>query len=115
MNDVNVELQYKDKIYKLAFNLNVMQAIQKKYGSIQAWGEITDGQEGEPDVEAVIFAYTEMLNEGIDISNEENGTDIKPFTAKQVGRMITEIGMANAVNKLNKTVIESTQSTEKNV
>lgn len=114
MKDINAELQYKDKKYKLAFNLNVMQAIQKKYGSIQAWGEITDGQDGEPDVEAVIFAYTEMLNEGIDIDNDENGTDFKPLTSKQVGRMITEIGMANAVSKLNQTVVDSTKSAEKN-
>lgn len=114
MKDVDVELQYKGKAYKLAFNLNVMQEIQKRYGSIQAWGEITDGQNGEPDVEAIIFGYTEMLNEGIDIENEENGTDIKPLTPKAVGRMITEIGMANAVEKLNETVVESTKSNEKN-
>lgn len=114
MNEINGEIRYKDRTYKLAFNLNVMQAIQKKYGSIQAWGEITDGQDGEPDVEAVIFAYTEMLNEGIDIDNDENGTDLKPLTSKQVGRMITEIGMANAVSKLNQTVVDSTKSAEKN-
>lgn len=114
MKDVNVELQYRGKVYKLAFNLNVMQEIQKRYGSIQAWGEITDGKNGEPDVEAIIFGYTEMLNEGIDIENEENGTDIKPLTPKAVGRMITEIGMANAIEKLNETVVESTKSNEKN-
>lgn len=114
MKDVNVELQYKGKAYKLVFNLNVMQEIQKGYGSIQAWGEITDGQNGEPDAEAIIFGYTEMLNEGIDIENEENGTDIKPLTPKAVGRMITEIGMANAIKKLNETVVESTKSNEKN-
>lgn len=114
MKDINGELHYKDKVYKLAFDLNVMQAIQKRYGSIKAWGEITDGSEGEPDVEAVIFGFTEMLNEGIDIENEEKGTDIKPFTPKQVGRLITEIGMVNAVNKLTDTVVESTKSAEKN-
>ena len=114
MKDVNVELQYKGKAYKLAFNLNVMQEIQKRYGSIQAWGEITDGQNGEPDVEAVIFGFTEMLNEGIEIDNDENGTDLKPLTAKQVGRIITEVGMNNALEKLQKTVVDSTQSAEKN-
>ena len=55
-----------------------------------------------------------MLNEGIDIENEENGTDIKFLTLKQVGRIITEIGMSNATMKLNETVIESTKSEEKN-
>ena len=114
MKDINGILQYKDKEYKLAFNLNVMQAIQKRYGSIEAWGNVTDGQNGEPDVEAVIFGFTEMLNEGIEIDNDEKGTDVKPLTPKQVGRMITEVGMNNALQKLNKTVVDSTQSAEKN-
>lgn len=114
MKDINGEIQYKDKTYKLMFNLNVMESIQKKYGSLQKWGELTDGNNGEVDVEAVIFGFTEMLNEGIDIDNEENGTDIKPLTPKAVGRMITEVGIANATSKLNQTVIDSTKD-EKNV
>lgn len=114
MNEINGEIRYKDRTYKLAFNLNVMQAIQKKYGSIEAWGKVTDGIDSEPDVEAVIFGFTEMLNEGIEIDNDENGTDLKPLTPKQVGRMITEVGMNNALNKLQKTVVDSTQSVEKN-
>lgn len=117
MKDFNGEIQYKGNTYKLVFNLNVMEIIQEKYGSLDKWGSLTDGTEknGEPDAKAVIFGFTEMINEGIDISNEENGTDIKPFTLKQVGRLITEIGLANATAKLNETVIESTKSDEKNV
>ena len=131
-------------IYKIVFNLNVMEAIQNEYGSIEAWGDMTDGSEyakreyekatqgkkvapwddlseaekakysGEPDAKAVIFGFTEMINEGIDIENEENGTDIKPMTLKQVGRMISEIGLANATAKMNETVVESTKGEEKN-
>ena len=55
-----------------------------------------------------------MLNEAIDIENEENGTNIKPFTEKQVGRMLSEIGMQNVGEALKETVVKSTQSTEKN-
>lgn len=114
MKDFNGEIQYKEKVYKLVFNLNVMENIQEKYGSLEKWGNLTDGQDGEPNAKAVIFGFTEMLNEGIDIENEENGTDIKPLTLKQVGRIITEIGLANATAQLNDTVIKSTQSEEKN-
>ena len=114
MKDYNGEIQYKDKILKIVFNLNVMEAIQEEYGSLREWGNITDGGDGEPNAKAVIFGFTQMLNEGIDIGNEENGTDEKPFTLKQVGRIITEIGLANATETLNKTVVESTQSSEKN-
>ena len=114
MKDLNGEIQYKGNVYKLVFNLNVMESIQEKYGTIEKWANLTDGSNGEPDAKAVIFGFTEMLNEGIDIDNEENGTDIKPFTLKQVGRLITEVGLANATATLNKTVIDSTKSEEKN-
>ena len=47
-----------------------------------------------------------MLNEGIDIDNEENGTDIKPLTLKQVGRMLTSIGIEKAASQRQETVVE---------
>lgn len=115
MKDINGKIQYKGKEYKLVFNLNVMEAIQEEYKSLDEWGKLTDGSaKGEPDAKAVIFGFREMLNEGIDIENEEKGTDIPMFTLKQVGRLVTEVGMANATNVLNQTVIESTKGEEKN-
>ena len=114
MKEVNGKIQYKDKEYTLVFNLNVMESIQEKYGSLDKWGELTDGKNGEPNAKAVIFGFTEMLNEGIDIENEENGTDIKPLTLKQVGRLITDVGLSQATATLNETVIASTKSEEKN-
>jgi len=114
MKDVNGNIRYKDKDYKIVFNLNVMEAIQEEYGTINKWGELTDGTNGEPNAKAVIFGFREMLNEGIDIENEENGTDIKPFTLKQVGRLITEVGLKEATAKLNETVVESTKTEAKN-
>ena len=115
MKDFNGKLQYKDKEYLLVFNLNVMEAIQEEYGSLDKWGSLTDGtKNGEPDAKAVIFGFTEMINEGIDIANEEDGTDTKPLTRKQVGRIITEVGLGEATKVMNDTVIESTKSDEKN-
>ena len=114
MKEINGKIQVKDKEYKLVFNLNVMEAIQNEYGTLEKWGSLTDGSQGEPEAKAIIFGFREMLNEGIDIDNEENGTDIKPLTLKQVGRILTEVGIANATSVLNRTVIESTQSAEKN-
>lgn len=117
MKDFGGKIEYKGRVYNLVFNLNVMEAIQEKYGSIDKWGELTDGSEnaGEPNAKAVIFGITEMINEGIDIENEENGTDYKPLTTKAVGRIVTEVGLAEAMRKLNETVTESTKSEEKNV
>lgn len=116
MKDISKEFEYNGKTYKLVFNLNVMEVIQEKYGTLDEWGKLTDGDEnnGEPNAKAIKFGITAMINEGIDIANEENGTNDKPLTAKQVGRLITEIGLKESATMLNTVVIDSTQSTEKN-
>ena len=114
MKEINGKISYKGKEYLLPFNLNVMEEIQEKYGTIQKWADMTDGAEGEPNAKAVKFGFWVMLNEGIDITNEENGTNEEHFTLSQVGRLITEVGLMNATQTLNDTVIESTKSDEKN-
>mgnify|MGYP003459635511 FL=1 len=117
MKEISKTFEYKGKTYNLVFNLNVMEVIQDKYGTLENWGKLTDGTEndGEPNAKAVIFGITAMLNEGIDIDNEENGTEEKMLTNKQVGRMITEIGLKSSAQLMNGVVIDSTQSAEKNV
>ena len=115
MKEMRNEIEYKGNKYNLVFNLNVMEVIQDEYGTLDKWGSLTDASKGEPNAKAVVFGFTAMLNEGIDIDNEENGTDIKPLTHKQVGRILTEIGLREATSKMNNTVIESTKSEEKNV
>lgn len=109
MKIYNGEIKYKERTYKVVFNLNVMEKIQDEYGTVNKWGELTDGTKGEPNAKAVLFGMTEMLNEGIDMENEENGTEEKLLTKKQVGRMMTEIGIENATAVLNDTVINSTK------
>lgn len=116
MKDINGKFQYRDKEYTMVFNLNVMEAIQEEYGSLDEWGELTDGSKtGEPNAKAVIYGFAAMINEGIDIANDENGTDDKPLSLKQVGRIITEVGLEEATTMLNDTVVESTKGEEKNV
>lgn len=114
MKDNSGIIHYRDHDYMIVFNFNVMEAIQEEYGSLEAWGELSGGKNGEANAKAVIFGFTAMINEGIDIQNEENGTDIKPMTLKQVGRMISEVGLEQATDKLHDTVIASTRSAEKN-
>ena len=114
-NDVTTEITYRDKTFKLVFNLNVMEKIQEEYKTLDKWGALTDGSEtGETDIKALIFGFTEMLNEGIDIKNEEEGLNEPFLTKKQVGRIVTEIGLDNVLSSVNKTVISSTESDEKN-
>lgn len=115
MKEINGKLTYKEKEYNVVFNLNVMQEIQEKYGTINKWADLTEGKGKEPDAKAIIFGFTAMLNEGLDIENEETGSTFKPLTEKQVGRILTEIGFNNANEIMQKTVIESTKTEQKNV
>ena len=107
MKDYKFTFEVDEKKYTLVFNLNVMETIQAKYGSVQKWGKLTDSKNGEPNAKALIFGFTEMINEAIDMENEENNTD-KPFlTLKQVGRIITKAGIQESAKQLNKAITES--------
>lgn len=115
MKDAVQTIEYKGKTYKLAFDLNVMEAIQDEYGSIEAWGKLTEPEDGgEPNVKALVFGVTEMINEGIDIANDESGTDEKPLTHRKVARILTEVGLESVADKMQKSVIDSTADDSKN-
>lgn len=130
MKDISDTLEYKGQVYKLVFNLNVLEEIQQEYGTFSKWLDYVSGdikerktgeiveikgekfEKGEPDIKAVKFAYFHMINEGIEIENEETGGDKKPVTMKFVGRMFTELGLDEMVNKLEKLAAESNQGGE---
>ena len=117
MKDYNGEIEYKNKKYKLVFNVNVVEKIQEESGSYDNWVNLVQPEEKgkETDLKAFKFAFAEAINEGIDIENEDNGTNIEPLTLKQIGRMLNEIGIKEANKELQKTIIESTKGEEKNV
>ena len=113
MKDISDTLEYKGQKYKLVFNLNVLEEIQNEYGTFSGWLQEVSGEEkGEPGIKAVKFAYLQMINEGIDIENEEKGDKREPVTMKFVGRMFTEIGLEEMVDRLNKLAVESNQGGE---
>ena len=109
MKEVSSIINYRGKEIKLVFNLNVMESIQNEYGTVDKWGKLTDSKDGEPDIKALKFGLTEMINEGIDIDNDENGTNEPFMTSKQVGRIITEIGLEETTKSLQDAVINSTK------
>ena len=114
MKEISQEIEYKGKKYKLVFNLNVAEEIQEKYGSIEKWGSIIEPKKGDGNIKALKFGFMVMLNEGIDIANEENGTNDAPLTLKQIGRILSELGAEKAKSALSNTVVNSTKSAEKN-
>lgn len=115
LKEVSSKITYKDKDYKLVFNLNVMEKIQEEYDTLDHWGELTDGANGnEVNIKALVFGITEMINEAIDIDNDENGKRDPFVSHKFVGRMLTDIGIDSAAANMNDLVIESTKNDSKN-
>lgn len=115
MQEITRSVTYKGEELKLVFNLNVMEEIQNKYGTVARWGEITDGgKKNEPNIKALRYGLTCMFNEGIEIENDEKGTDKPLLTEKQVGRLISELGLDEVSEAMQSVVVDSTKSTEKN-
>ncbi len=99
MLDIVKNMTINEKEYPIAFTLNVMEAIQDKYGSMKEWGDILQPPKNEePKIKDIKWTFTQFINEGIDIENEEKNEKRTLLTEKQVGRLITIVGM----DKINK-------------
>lgn len=99
MLDIVKHMTINEKEYPIAFTLNVMEAIQDKYGSMKEWGDILQPPKNEePKIKDIKWTFTQFINEGIDIENEEKNEKRTLLTEKQVGRLITIVGM----DKINK-------------
>lgn len=101
-----------DKKYPIAFTLNVMEEIQNKFGSMGKWGEALQPEISEPKIKDLKWTFAQFINEGIDIENEENGGDRSFVTEKQVGRIISAIGMKQVSDTILKTTLQSTDTGE---
>ena len=97
--------------YPIVFNINVMEEIQEAYGSISAWGKIVENADGgEPKIKDLKIGLMMMINEGIDIENEETGGKSPLIDAKQVGRLITEVGFEAITKEIQELAIASTHT-----
>lgn len=117
MNGESIFIEYKGQKYDIVFDINVIETLQVKYGSFNNWSDlIQPTKKGvECNLEALKFGFCEAINEGIDIANEDREEKIEPLTLKQVGRIITDLGLKNINKKIEEAVIESAKSEEKNV
>lgn len=103
-------IQTEKRIYPMSFNINVMEEIQEEYGSIQNWGDVVDNKEGgEPKVKDLKKGLVIMINEGIDIENEEREEKLPFVNSKQVGRIISEVGMHEIALKIKELTVQSTK------
>ena len=115
MKNIVVYIETEKKKYPLAFNLNVMEEIQEAYGSLDEWGRITKGS-GEAKVKDLKVGVLAMINEAIDMQNEENHTNEPLLTAKQLGRIMSEVGISKIISAIQDITIASTkgEDNEKN-
>ena len=109
MKNTVVYIETADKQYPLAFNLNVMEEIQEHYGSLDEWGKATQG-DIEPNIKDLKYGVLKMLNEGIDMENESNGTNVPMLTSKQVGRIMTEVGIPKVLKAIQDITIASVKT-----
>jgi hypothetical protein len=122
MLDIIKHFTVNDTEYPMAFTLNVMESIQEKYGTIENWSKvltpietvIEDGKEvqkvGEVKIKDLKWTVFQMINEGIDIENESK-SEKRPFvTEKQVGRLISSLGISNITRLIHVTTNASTQN-----
>ena len=104
-------IETKEKRYPIVFNINVMEEIQEAYGSLSAWGGIVENANGgEPKIKDLKIGLMMMINEAIDIENEEKGKNEPMLNAKQVGRLITEVGFDVITNKIQELTVASTNT-----
>lgn len=104
-------LETETEKFPLVFTLNVMESIQEKYGTIEAWSNLIQ-RDGEPDIKALKFFITEAINEGLEIEAEKTGEKPKAITAKKAGRILTEIGLSGAASKIMATISDSVEMDE---
>ncbi len=115
MEEKETTISWKGKEYKLIFNINVANELQKEYGSLEKYGELTDKNNSEINIDALMTGVQIMINEGIDIDNDENHKENSFITKKQVGRMLTDLSLSKVSEKVNNAVINGYGNDEKNV
>lgn len=113
MKNTTVYIETEKAKYPLVFNLNVMEEIQEQYGSLDNWGKLTQG-DGEPHIKDLKNGIMAMINEGIDIENEDRAEKQFILTRKQVGRIISEVGIPYIIEKIREITVASTKGESKN-
>lgn len=111
-----IEIEINDKKYSLVFDINTMEDIQEKFGSLALWQKaMAESTADKPALDELRFFFYAAINEGIDIKNEGNGTDEPHITERQAGRLMTDYGLAQSAQAYKQSIIEAGKgNSEKN-
>ena len=114
-NDIKY-LETKTEKFPYVYTLNIMEALQNEYGSLNAWGNLIEPQDGsEPNIKALLFFVKESINEAIDIQNEDSETQRDFVSEKKVGRIISEVGMKKVNELVKDIIIQATKGNDNNI
>ena len=103
-------IELKNEKFPMVFSLNVIEAIQIEFGSLNDWKELIEPKDGgETNLKALLFAFKEAINEGIDVENENLHGNKSFISERKAGRIITELGLSEAGNQLKQIVVDSTK------
>lgn len=106
-NDIRY-LKTKNETFPFTYSLNVMEALQNEFGSLNEWSDMVEPKDGsEPKIKALLFFFKEAINEGIDIENENSDQPRKFVNERKVGRIITELGVKTVLEQIKGTVIDA--------
>ncbi len=121
MKDVFRHISAGGKEYPLAFNLNVIECVQDRYGSMSKFAEALSpgvdeqGKQIEPKMHDVKFIYATCINEGIEMENDpecqyykKRDEPRKLLNEKQVGRILG--GVLEATSVIKNLVTDSNRS-----
>lgn len=114
MLEIKKFIETGDDKYPVIFSFNVLEEIQNKYESFDKWSHIIEGGEfidgkwekKEPKIRDIKYFIRLAINEGIDLENEKNNDNRKLLTDKQVGRLISEVGVQK-VSQIIREVIQT--------
>lgn len=122
MLDIVKHFKVGETEYPMAFTLNVMEDIQEKYGTMEDWSNalapletvVENGEEvikvGEVKIKDLKWSVEQLINEGIDIENENKNEKRQFVNSKQVGRLISSLGIKEMTALIGKATTESTQN-----
>ncbi len=100
MDNLLASIQYIEaggKKYPVAFTLNVMSRLQKKYGNLDEITAIFNSMsDANMDLEQFISLFAEMLNEGAAILRYFSNGEENHYSEDIVGWLLTEMGLENA-------------------
>lgn len=112
MRDKVEYIETEKKKYPICFNLNVLEKIQEAYGSLDKWIETVDSANDLPKIKDLKKGILEMINEAIDMENEFKNENEPFLNEKQVGRILTEIGLEKITETIVSIAVNSTKSDE---